>query len=353
MDGGGTMRQRRRDRRKVGALAVLVALAAFTVACVPPPAFSTVASGSPGADGPCVTFRSTTPNPADPLRPLVVVEPAGTGSPWTGGTCDDRSRPVVLIAHGWTGGSDALYEGLIRHLAANGFVVAFQPYQNEFDWGRQYGVVDAGFQLAVQRFPRVDTRRIGVVGHSLGGGMAPWLLRRAADRGWGTTSTWAVLLQPWFAQLVGSGPLGLPAHARLAVVAAEEDNVVDARIGIELLQASSLAPERRVHVTVRSDRAASPVLTADHLLPLAMSGAVGGHLRADHLDRWAVWRTIDAVAGCSLVGRWCDADLAGMGQRSNGAPVTPAVVSRYPVDSGPLASQECTSSLNPRSCPTP
>jgi acetyl esterase/lipase len=347
------MGRRGRAGRAVGVVAVLLALGLTASACAAPPAFQAVSAGAPGADGPCVTFRSTTHNPVDPARPLVVVEPAGPGAPWTGGTCEDRSRPVVVLAHGWTGGSDALYDGLIRHLATNGFVVVFQPYQNEFDWGRQYGVVDAGFQLAVQRFPRIDASRVGVVGHSLGAGMVPWLLHRAAERGWGRTATWAVLLQPWFAQLVGSGPLGLPAHTRLAVVAADEDTVVDHRIGIELLRSSSLAPERRIHVTVRSDHRGSPALVADHLLPISMAGAAGERLRSDHLDRWGVWRTVDAVAGCSLRGWWCDTDLAEMGRRSSGSAVTPAVATRTPVDSGPLALQECTSPLNPRPCPLP
>ena len=68
------------------------------------------------------------------------------------------------------------------------------------------------------------------------------------------------------------------------------------------------------------------------------------------------YQVIDAVESCSLLGSNCTADLSYMGRWSDGLPVTPAVSTDNPVDSGPITSSlalfgtqgECTAPINPR-----
>lgn len=331
---------------------LLAATAVLAAACVPPPVHDTVAAGAPGSPGPCSVRRSDLRNPADGRFTLALYEPSGGAAPWTGGTCGDDDRPAVLVAHGYTATASELYQGMIDHLVGNGFVVVHPGYTTDYDPVHQYGVVDAGFVHAVAASGRVDTSRIGVVGHSFGAGMTPWLVQRAAARGWGVDGLFAVLFAPWFSQLVGDGRIDLPEPARVAVVAYEEDYFVDARIGIETFHALDVPAEHKVHLTLFTDRSVSPPLVADHGGPLSVQLLPFlGPLSTDHYDRWPAWRTIDAVAGCALDGRWCDADLADNGRFPDGRAVRRGVLSADPVDVGPPALQECSFPLNQRRCP--
>jgi len=258
----------------------------------------------------------------------------------------------VILAHGYGGSASEVYQGLIDHLVSNGFVVVFQGYPLAFDPPHKYQVVDTGVDQAVAASGRLDTTRVGVVGHSFGGGMVPWLTQRVAARGWGAAATWAVMFAPWYALQVGTGPIAMPAHARAVVVAYQEDVFVDARIGIEIYRSLDLPASQRTHVMVLSDARHSPPMVADHLGPLSFEVPGFGQLSTDHLDHWSAWRTTDATAGCSLGGQWCDTDLGDVGNWPDGTPIRRAIVSEHPVDRGPPALQECDLLLNPRRCPT-
>ena len=344
---GGT-----RCRRGVAVLAVALVALVPVVGCGAPPRFGSIPTGSPGADGSCGITRRELWNPVDGRHAVVVFQPTGSGRPFTGGSCSDDHRPGVFVAHGYLGTFPEGYQGMIDHLVGSGFVVVFPGYPVEFDPPHQYDVVDSGFVLGAAASGRIDLDRIGVVGHSFGGGMAPWLLQRAVARGWGSAALWSVVMAPWFALQVGAGPIDLPARTRLTVVNYDEDVVVDARIGIEMLRSVTLTPDHTAHVTVRTDRSSDPPLFADHLGPVSLEALPFlGVISTDHDDRFSAWRSIDATAGCAIDGRWCDTDLSDMGIWPDGRPVLPAVVSDDPVDAGPPALQECEFFLNPRHCP--
>jgi hypothetical protein len=342
---------RARRWRRAGAVAV-ACLAAVAAACSVPPPRGTLPSGSPGADGPCGVERTDLWNPVDVRHADVLFEPTGDARPWSGGTCGDDERPVVLIAHGYLGTAPEVYQGLIDHLVGNGFVVVFPGYPVEYGPPHQYQVVDTGFELGVAASGRVDTSRVGVVGHSFGGGMTPWLVRRIDARGWGSDALWAVAMAPHYVLEVGTGPIDLPARTHLAVVNYDEDVVVDARIGIDLYRSATLDPAQKVHVMVHTDRTVDPPLFADHFGPISFEVAPNlSNLSTDRADRWSAWRTVDSTAGCAMDGRWCDTDLGDMGTWPDGRAVVRAEVSADPVDAGPVAIQECEFLLNPRPCP--
>ena len=344
----------RRHRRAAGAaaLVVTVLVAGVLSACSVPPPKGTLPAGTPGADGPCGVARTELWNPIDLRHSDVLYEPTGDAEPWTGGSCSDDARPVVLVAHGYLGTAPEVYQGLIDHLVGNGFVVVFPGYPVEYGPAHQYAVVDTGFLLGVSTSGRVDTSRVGVVGHSFGGGMTPWLLRQIDQRGWGSDGLWAVTMAPHFVLQMGAGPIEIPARTHLAVVNYDEDVVVDARVGIDLYRSATVDESHKVHVMVHTDRTVDPPMFADHFGPISFELAPFlSNLSTDRVDRWSAWRTVDVMAGCALDGRWCDTDLEDMGTWPDGRPVARAVVSSDPVDVGPPAFQECEFPLNPRPCP--
>ncbi len=298
-------------------------------------------------------MRSTTlVNEVDHRHPLVLAEPTGSADAPLGGRCDDAARPVVLIAHGYLGNFVEGYQGLVEHLTSRGHVVVFPGYTAEFDPDHQYSVVLEGFLQASGTTSRIDRERLGVIGHSFGGGMLPWLTQQLDERGWGGEAFWAVDFAPWFALRVGTGAIELPGHMHFTMVNYEDDYFVDARIGIETYASLRIPQEQRRHVMVYSDRTQSPPIEADHLGPVSVELVEGlGTISTDHLDRWVTYRVVDSTSGCSIAGTHCETDLGDVGTWPDGTPVKRAVVRHDQPDVGPPALQECEFFLNPRPCP--
>ncbi len=319
--------------------------------CTPAPVVE-VPAGEPGAPGPCGVTMTDLVNRVDWRHPLVVAEPTGTSAAPDGGTCADGDRPTVFIAHGYVGNFIEGYEGLVRHLVSQGYVVVFPGYTVEFDPDHQYAVVDGGFVQASEWTDRMDLSRVGVIGHSFGGGMLPWLVQLMEARGWGTEAFWAVDFAPWYSFKVGTAEIAMPQNLRFVMVNYQYDYFVDARIGNETYAALDLPLSQKQHVMVYSDRTHRPALEADHLGPVSVELVDGlGTISTDNLDRWVTYRVVDATARCALSGVFCDTDLSFTGTWPDGVPVRPAVVRHDQPDVGPRALQECDFFLNPRPCP--
>lgn len=344
--------------RRTAAAAFLVALAAVSslsaaalgadTPLAPP---GPVPPGELGGAGPCTAAYRTTTNPYMHAFGVSVFVPTGAAPAPTGGTCDDPARPLVVLAHGYAAMTASWYAGLIDHLVSRGNVVVFPVYSIWFYPSNQYTTVDAGAVAgAALAADRVDTSRLGVVGHSFGGGMVPWLVQRAAARGWGSASLWMMQMAPFAAFGVGTGPIEIPAHAHALVVNFDDDHVVDARLGIEEYRAYTLAADRKVHVMLRREYRGNAHVDTSHIAPNTLFWPF---TQEDTIDFRGIWRNADALQSCAETGAACDADLGDMGTWSDGVPFVRATVSTDPVDEGPYpAFLECTFFVNPRRCPS-
>jgi hypothetical protein len=125
-------------------------------------------------------------------------------------------HPVILWGNG-TGASPAIYDGLLRHWASYGFIVAAANTPNS---GSGQEMLDGLNILTAENadphsvyFGRVDTGRVGASGHSQGGGGA---IAAGADPRVSTT----VPIQP--------GPLGNVKllHGPMFILAGQLDAIV-------------------------------------------------------------------------------------------------------------------------------
>ncbi|MCZ7630284.1 MAG: hypothetical protein M5U19_15110 [Microthrixaceae bacterium] len=164
-----------RPRVVVGAVVSSVCLV-LLAACTPAPVVE-VPAGEPGAPGPCGTATTDLVNRVDWRHALTVAEPTGDQPAPDGGNCSDDERPVVLIAHGYLGNFVAGYEGLVRHLVSQGYVVVFPGYTAEFNVDHQYKVVGDGFVQATQWSDRMDLSKVGGHRPFVRRGMLPWLVQ--------------------------------------------------------------------------------------------------------------------------------------------------------------------------------
>src|SRR5205085_1749315 len=126
---------------------------------------------------------------------------------------------------------------------------------------------DAAHVIAAAALTRGDLSRVGIVGHSMGGGATSYLAQQAVAHGWGTNALWLMLLAPTGAAGVGDGVITLPGHARVQVVNFDDDVFVDTRIGIEIFHAFTVAFDHKDHILVRSDEHKGAKLDATHTAP--------------------------------------------------------------------------------------
>jgi len=313
-----TIRARTGRACTAAAVAVLLAVAAGCVTGPPQP------STGPGSNTPCGRTDVQLTNPAVPASPLYVAYPTGTAAtPLTGGTCSDAERPVVFLVHGWLASFNWVYEGVIDHFTRTGNIVVMGTYAN--DLADVQGSADRALQAlaaAVPQLERDDLGRVGLIGHSLGGGILPWVTQQVVARGWGSEGLWLFSLAPY--QALGQGPIALPAHTRAAVEAYDQDTLVDRTVGVDLFRRLALPAARKDHVTVRSSSRGGVTLTAQHTSPNSVIAP------DDAIKFYAIYRIGDLLESCAFVGAGCDADLGLMGTWSDGTPVLPSVVTDDP-----------------------
>jgi len=317
------------------ALAGRPATAADAPSPPPPPAQG---FGAPLA-APAVT-RGTVANPALPSVEVTWLHPTRAQASAPDGTATDGPPlPVIVFLHGFGARGPEGYLELLEHLARRGAAVVYPVYP-ALDAGARHSRYDtmwAGAEAGVAALRaagvRVDPARLGVIGHSFGGGAAPALAARAQARGWGREALWIACLAPWY-DLDPDAWAQLPAHAYLSVLLYEDDAVCDPAIGAAFLgRAVTLAPERKAARVFRSDRHGRPRVVADHLAPLSTP-------RPDALDVRGTWRVLDALAaaaGGASEGRaiafGSDADALALGTWSDGTALRPALAAWTPAAS--------------------
>jgi hypothetical protein len=277
-----------------------------------------------GSDTPCGRSDVQLSNPGAPGNPIYVAYPEGTASaPLTGGTCGDDARPVVFLVHGYLASFNWVYEGVINHFTRTGNIVVMGTYST--DLNDVQGSADralAALSAAVPQIDRADLDRVGLIGHSLGGGMLPWVTQQVAARGWGGDGLWAFLLAPY--RGIGTGTITLPAHTRVVVEAYDNDTLVDNAVGIDLFHRMSIPYSQKDHVTVRSSSNGNESLNAQHTSPNS------GISPDDAVKFFGIYRVGDALQSCALVRTNCNTDLSFMSNWSDGTPVLPSVVTDDP-----------------------
>lgn len=314
-------RERRRRRRAItGLLAVGLVLAA---ACGQGPARPT--PPELGSQGPCGRTNQQLSNPSNFFNAIYVSYPTGSAAtPNLGGTCGDSARPVVFVVHGYLANSNLLYEGIIDHFTRAGNIVVMATYGsgNLGDVLGSANIEVAAIAAAVPQLEREDMSKVGLIGHSLGGGMLPYVTQQVAARGWGTNALWLFSLAPY--RGIGTGTIALPAHTRAVVEAYSDDTLVSRSVGVDLFGRMSMPNSQKDHVTVRTSSRGGVTLSAQHTSPNSIIAP------EDAIKSYGIYRVGDILESCSVTGQHCGDDMSVMGTWSDGTPVLPSVVTDNP-----------------------
>jgi hypothetical protein len=278
----------------------------------------------PGSNTPCGRSDVQLTNPGVPANAIYVAYPTGAAAaPLTGGTCGDARRPVVFLVHGYLASFNWVYEGVINHFTRTGNIVVMATYAT--DIGNVQASADRALQAltaAVPQLDREDLTHVGLIGHSLGGGMLPWVTQQVVSRGWGSAGLWMFSLAPF--QGIGTGAITLPAHTRAIIEAYDQDTLVNRSVGVDLYRRLALPASQKDHITVRTSSHGGATLTAQHTSPNSV-------ISPDDANKfYGIYRVGDLLEGCAFVGTGCAADLSTMGNWPDGTPVLPSVVTDNP-----------------------
>lgn len=308
-------------RRVVTGLLTICLLAAAACAPGPPPPVPPAL----GSQGPCGRTNSQLNNPSNVFNAIYVSYPTGSAAtPNLGGTCGDAARPVVFVVHGYLANSNLLYEGIIDHFTRAGNIVVMATYGsgNLADVQGSANTEVAAIAAAVPQLNREDMSKVGLIGHSLGGGMLPYVTQQVASRGWGTNALWLFSLAPY--RGIGTGTITLPAHTRAVIEAYSDDGLVSRSVGVDLFRRMSMPNSQKDHVTVRTSSHGGATLSAAHTSPNSIIAP------DDAIKFYGIYRVGDILESCAGTSQNCSADMSLMGTWPDGTAVLPSVVTDNP-----------------------
>lgn len=247
-----------------------------------------------GGPGPYSVVTDTFPSADWPGNVVTVVRPDGAPG----------RRPTWFFAHGFGGGDPTNYRELLNHLASHGSVVVYVPYPAS-EGGHPdevYAILNRGFVAAAEKFAdRIDTTRVGFVGHSYGGGAVPALaLKAVRERGWGGNGLALFILAPWYSFGVGDADLAsFPAGTQAVFEVYEDDTMNDHRMAIDLFTHLNLPAEDKDFLMLHSDRIDGYNYAASHRVPTGAERP-GPRSAFNALDSWGVLRIAQALSASAF-----------------------------------------------------
>ncbi len=134
--------------------------------------------------------------------------------------------PLVFFASGWfSAGSQpsTKYETLFQYMASQGYTVIYtdegQKTNAQFSIDHYNKIMDAAFAKD-NILKYVDETKIGVVGHSAGGGIAFRILDYySKEKGYGAKGRFIMALDPWYAfEMSESAMKSLPSNTNVVIM---------------------------------------------------------------------------------------------------------------------------------------
>lgn len=276
-------------------ISAIVLLGAFLCLACPPDAVVPIDSGY-GAPGKYAVRVDTLCGSRLAWRRMFAYMPQHAPEP----------RPLIVFFSGMGASEPSNYEPTLRHLASRGYCVLFPAYRlASFPCqGRTYRKMYRRMLKGVRMLgARVDTTRIGFVGHSFGAGAIPaFALRTVSSLGWGSRGVFMFLMAPHFVFGITKEELRtFPPNVKLVVEVYQDDDCNDPRIGRHLFETIGISETEKDFITILSDTSQSVgcVLWAEHGVPFGPKYKWG---RQNALDDYAVFRQVDALADYTFTG---------------------------------------------------
>jgi hypothetical protein len=284
-----------------------------------------------GADGPYKVAEIDFPNPEYAGTNVTIFYPQGATA----------ALPTIFYSHPY-GGEDKEYNrGLFEFIAKKGYVVVFVPYRTiDVSIDHRYLTLWSGFIKAATDYPKIiDTKKVGFMGHSFGGGASIGLAYKAfTEKSWGQDGRFLFTMAPWYSFPWGSTLTteeqlqNFPSNTRMISEVYDDDVTNDHRLAIDIFKHINITASEKDYIYVKASTVAGYQYVADHVVPSSRSAY-------DALDYYAVYRLLDAMIDYSFNGSAAGKKVAlGNGSSEqvtmpgyNGQLMTPLEVTDNPV----------------------
>jgi hypothetical protein len=242
-----------------------------------------------GAYGSYKVAEINFPNTEYPGTQVTIFYPAGITS----------ARPTIFYSHPY-GGEDKEYNrGLFEFIAKKGYVVVFVPYPTiDISIDHRYLTLWTGFVKAATDYPNIiDTKKVGFMGHSFGGGASIGLSYKAfTEKKWGQDGRFLFTMAPWYSyQITPSQLSDFPANTRMITQVYDEDIYNDHRMAIDIFKNINIPDSEKDYYYLKPSTVAGYKYTAEHNLPNSRSAY-------DAYDYYGVYRLLDALIDYSFNG---------------------------------------------------
>jgi len=247
-----------------------------------------------GADGTYKVAEIDFPNPEYAGTNATIFYPQGITT----------ARPTIFFSHPY-GGEDKEYNrGLYEFIAKKGYVVVFVPYRTiDVSVDHRYLTLWNGFMKAATDYPKIiDTKKVGFMGHSFGGGATIGLSYKAfMEKGWGQDGRFLFTMAPWYSFPWGSMLTteeqlqNFPSNTKMISEVYDDDVTNDHRLAIDIFKHINISAAEKDFINVKASTVEGYKYVADHVVPNSRSAY-------DALDYYAIYRLLDALIDYSFNG---------------------------------------------------
>ncbi|MGF7119438.1 chlorophyllase/cutinase-like alpha/beta fold protein [Methanobacterium oryzae] len=256
------------------------------------------------------------------------------------------SAPIIIFNHGWGAIYPEVYEAWIVHIVKRGNIVIYPRYQeNIFTTSDKFtpnainAVRNAINELKKNNHVQPELDKIAVVGHSAGGLISINMAANASDENIPIPK--AVFCVEPGKHRTKEDPVGpplenlskIPQNTLLITLSGEQDNITGNADAIKIFsETTSVPPENKDYIILRSDNYGYPDLIADHIAPLAIIRTDNFSIFVDSLDYYGTWKLFDGLCDAAFYNTNRDYALGNsskqryMGVWSDGKPVNQMII---------------------------
>jgi len=298
-----------------------------------------------GSDGSYSVAKISFPSPLYSGKNVEIFYPQGITSP----------KPTIFYSHPYGGEESAYNIGLYEFIAKKGYVVVFAPYPTTgVTVDERYDTLWQSFKKAVTDYPTIiDTKKVGFMGHSFGGGASFALAHRGfIDEGWGVNGRFIFAMAQWYSYQISQAELqSFPENTKLITEVYDDDVTNDHRLAIDIFKNINIPNSEKDFILIKKSVLPNFTYTAEHNLPNTQTSY-------DAYDYYGIYRLLDAMIDYSFNGNAAGKNIAlGNGSKEqitmpsyNGKALSPLEVTDSPSPLYPQSKYtfQCGASNNPR-----
>ncbi len=157
---------------------------------------------------------------------------------------DNYPKHAIFFLSGWWTRSDRTYETILRFLASKGYIVIFSKENERYDSKTAAENIENLLEKSnIEKY--IDKNRLGVVGHSSGGGKAFFVLKYFLNKGWGEDARCVFAMAPWYPfDMRRSDFEKIPPSTKVVIQKYGEDFENDPRISMKIYSMLTTIPNR-------------------------------------------------------------------------------------------------------------